>query len=162
MLDRYDFILVLRNGVQFLFRPGTICFRGILRGPPLPTHTWAAGPEILLLFPYGFDEPSEILPGPDHRHGVQGVRFLFGPGDHLVDVLVLDHIELVGKTHLFVGLLDPADEGVGLFRIVAACQDTTVADVKKQPISKTIGMLANSLRVMTGFFGCCLHMARNM
>lgn len=49
-----------------------------------------------------------------------------------------------------------------LFRIVAACQDTTVADVKKQPISKTIGMLANSLRVMTGFFGCCLHMARNM
>ena len=49
-----------------------------------------------------------------------------------------------------------------LLRIVATCQGVALDEVKQQPVSRTIGMLANALRVMTGFFGCCLHMARNM
>ena len=46
-------------------------------------------------FADGFDEPAEILSGPDHGDGVEGIGFLFGPGDHLVNVFVPDHVETV-------------------------------------------------------------------
>lgn len=49
-----------------------------------------------------------------------------------------------------------------LIRIVAACQGCTEDEVRKQSIMKTTAVFASSLRLMTGFFGCCLHMARNM
>lgn len=47
-------------------------------------------------------------------------------------------------------------------RIVAACQGCSVDDIRAQTLRKTITVFASSLRVMTDFFGCCLHMARNM
>lgn len=47
-------------------------------------------------------------------------------------------------------------------RIVAACQGLTVDEVKKQNITVTVATFAASLRMMNGFFLCCLHMARNM
>lgn len=49
-----------------------------------------------------------------------------------------------------------------LYRIVAAFQGITPEDVAKQEITKTLAVLAHGLRVYAGFFGCCLHMARNM
>lgn len=49
-----------------------------------------------------------------------------------------------------------------LLRIVAACQDCTVDEVRKQPLTKTIMVFSASLRTLNGFFICCLHMARNM
>lgn len=49
-----------------------------------------------------------------------------------------------------------------LYRIVAAMQGVTVEEVKKQNISQTVMSLSNGLRVYSGFFACCLHMARNM
>ncbi len=49
-----------------------------------------------------------------------------------------------------------------LYRIVAACQGCTVDEITSQPLTKTIAVLAASLRTMNGFFACCLHMARNM
>ena len=60
----------------------------------------------LPLFADGFDESAEILSCPHHRYGIQGIGFLLGPGDHLVDVLILDYIELVGQAHFFVGFLE--------------------------------------------------------
>lgn len=48
------------------------------------------------------------------------------------------------------------------YRIVAAMQGVTVEEVKKQNITQTVMSLSNGLRVYSGFFACCLHMARNM
>lgn len=47
-------------------------------------------------------------------------------------------------------------------RIVAACQGCTEAEAEKQSITKTVAVFAASLRVLNGFFTCCLHMVRNM
>lgn len=49
-----------------------------------------------------------------------------------------------------------------LYNIVAAFEGCNAEEVGKQDITKTITTLATGLRVMSGFFGCCLHMARNM
>lgn len=49
-----------------------------------------------------------------------------------------------------------------LYRIVAAMQGVTVEEVKKQNITQTVMSLSAGLRVYSGFFECCLHMARNM
>ena len=71
-----------------------------------------------LLLPDGADQCAEVLRTPDHRHGIQGIGFLSGPGDHLIDVLVLNHIKPIGQAHLGVGFFDPADEGIGLLGLV--------------------------------------------
>lgn len=47
-------------------------------------------------------------------------------------------------------------------RIVAACQDCSVDEARAQTLTRTTAVFAASLRTMTGFFACCLHMARNM
>lgn len=49
-----------------------------------------------------------------------------------------------------------------LYRIVAAMQGTDEETVRKQEITKTVLTLSNGLRVYTGFFACCLHMAQSM
>lgn len=49
-----------------------------------------------------------------------------------------------------------------LFRIVAAFQGVDEETVRKQEITKTVLALSNGLRVYTGFFACCLHMAQSM
>lgn len=49
-----------------------------------------------------------------------------------------------------------------LYRIVAAMQGVTVEEVKNQNITQTVMSLSSGLRVYSGFFACCLHMARNM
>ena len=83
------------------------------------------------LFPNGLDQSPEILPCPDHGDGIQGIGLLFGPGDHLVDVLVPDHIELVGQTHFLVCLLDPADKGIGLLCLIAACDAADIGQLRQ-------------------------------
>lgn len=47
-------------------------------------------------------------------------------------------------------------------RIVAACQGCTEDEVLKQSLTKTVAVFSASLRMLNGFFVCCLHMARNM
>lgn len=49
-----------------------------------------------------------------------------------------------------------------LLRIVAACQGSTMDEVNKQSLTKTVTSFASSLRMMNSFFVCCLHMVRNM
>ena len=77
-------------------------------------------PFFCCLFANIFNQSSEILPCPDNRYRMQKVSFLRIPGDHLVNVFIFNHIELVGQTHFGVGFLDPADEGIGLFCIVSS------------------------------------------
>ena len=73
-----------------------------------------------------FDETAEILLPPNHGNGVQRIGFLSCPGDHLRNVLILDHIETVGQTHFFVSFLNPCDESIGLFCLVAAFDTTDI------------------------------------
>ena len=49
-----------------------------------------------------------------------------------------------------------------LYNIVAAFAGTTAENVAAQDIKMTISALTSGLTVTTGFFGCCLHMVRNM
>lgn len=49
-----------------------------------------------------------------------------------------------------------------MLRIVAAFQGCDVETVRQQDIARTVTTLSNGLRVYSGFFACCLHMARNM
>ena len=68
----------------------------------------------------GIDQTAEIVIAPDDRHRVEGMGFLFGPSDHLVNVFFLHHFKFAGQAHFGIGFLDPLDEGVGLFGFVSA------------------------------------------
>lgn len=49
-----------------------------------------------------------------------------------------------------------------LYNIVAAFQGCTTEEIPEQDVNKTINALVQGLKTTTGFFTCCLHMARNM
>ena len=88
-----------------------------------------------MLLPDTLDNSSEIIPCPDNGDGVQRIGFLGGPGDHLVDVFVLNHIELAGQAHLFVGFFDPADEVVGLFCFIGTADAADISQICQTLVS---------------------------
>ena len=49
-----------------------------------------------------------------------------------------------------------------LYRILAACSGCAVEDIDQQDITKSMLAMMNALKVLTGFFGCCLRMVRSM
>ena len=49
-----------------------------------------------------------------------------------------------------------------LYRILAACSGCAVEEIDKQDITTSMLAMVNSLKALTGFFGCCLRMVRSM